>query len=58
MAAIIAVGLDSTLGFFHASRTAAHPLALDLLELFRTTLGICRWWRPSTVGNGRTNTWP
>ena len=38
MAAIIAVGLDSTLGFFHAPRTAAHPLALDLLELFRTTL--------------------
>ena len=38
MAAIIAVGLDSTIGFFHAPRTAAHPLALDLLELFRTTL--------------------
>ena len=38
MAAIITVGLDSTLGFFHAPRTAAHPLALDLLELFRTTL--------------------
>ncbi|MCY3772677.1 MAG: type I-MYXAN CRISPR-associated endonuclease Cas1 [Gemmatimonadetes bacterium] len=38
MAAIIAVGLDSTFGFFHAPRTAAHPLALDLMELFRTTL--------------------
>ena len=38
MAAIIAVGLDSTIGFFHAPRTAAHPLALDLMELFRTTL--------------------
>ena len=38
MAAIIAVGLDSTLGFFHTPRTAAHPLALDLMELFRTTL--------------------
>ncbi len=38
MAAIIAVGLDSTVGFFHAPRTAAHPLALDLMELFRTTL--------------------
>ena len=25
MAAIIAVGLDSTIGFFHAPRTAAHP---------------------------------
>ena len=38
MAAIISVGLDSTVGFFHAPRTAAHPLALDLMELFRTTL--------------------
>ena len=38
MAAIIAVGLDSAVGFFHAPRTAAHPLALDLMELFRTTL--------------------
>ncbi len=38
MAAIIAVGLDSTIGFFHRPRTAAHPLALDLMELFRTTL--------------------
>ncbi len=38
MAAIIAVGLDSTIGFLHAPRTAAHPLALDLMELFRTTL--------------------
>ena len=38
MAAIIAVGLDSTVGFFHAPRTAAHPLALDLMELFRTTV--------------------
>ena len=38
MAAIITVGLDSTIGFFHAARTAAHPLALDLMELFRTTV--------------------
>ncbi len=38
MAAIIAVGLDSTVGFFHVPRTAAHPLALDLMELFRTTV--------------------
>lgn len=38
MAAIIAVGLDSAVGFFHAPRTAAHPLALDLMELFRTTV--------------------
>jgi CRISPR-associated protein Cas1 len=38
MAAILSVGLDPALGFFHAPRSAAYPLALDLMELFRTTL--------------------
>ena len=38
MGATIAVGLDSTIGFLHAPRSAAHPLVLDLMELFRTTL--------------------
>lgn len=38
MAAIIAVGLDPAFGFFHQPRSAAYPLALDLMELFRTTL--------------------
>ena len=38
MAAITVVGLDSTLGFLHAPRTAAHPLALDLMEMFRVTM--------------------
>ena len=38
MAAIITVGLDSTLGFFHTPRSAAHPLALDLMEIFRVLL--------------------
>lgn len=38
MAAIISVGLDSTLGFFHTPRSAAHPLALDLMELFRVIM--------------------
>ncbi len=38
MAAIIVVGLDSTLGFFHTPRSAAHPLALDLMEIFRVLL--------------------
>lgn len=38
MAAIISVGLDPALGFFHTPRSAAYPLALDLMELFRTTL--------------------
>jgi CRISPR-associated protein Cas1 len=38
MAAVICVGLDPALGFFHRPRSAAYPLALDLMELFRTTL--------------------
>jgi len=38
IAAILCVGLDPALGFFHRPRSAAYPLALDLMELFRTTL--------------------
>jgi CRISPR-associated protein Cas1 len=38
MSAIIAVGLDPAFGFFHTPRSAAYPLALDLMELFRTVL--------------------
>lgn len=33
--AILAVGLDPSLGFYHQPRSQAHPLALDLMELFR-----------------------
>lgn len=36
--AIIAVGLEPSFGFYHQPRSAAHPLVLDLMELFRTTL--------------------
>jgi CRISPR-associated protein Cas1 len=38
LAAIISVGLEPAIGFFHRPRSAAHPLALDIMELFRTTL--------------------
>jgi CRISPR-associated protein Cas1 len=38
MQAILAVGLEPTFGFFHQPRSAAHPLALDLMELFRVPL--------------------
>lgn len=38
MAAILSVGLDPAFGFFHTPRSAAYPLALDLMELFRTVL--------------------
>ena len=36
--AIIAVGLEPAFGFFHRPRSAAHPLVLDVMELFRVPL--------------------
>ncbi len=36
--AIVAVGLDPALGFFHTPRSSAPPLVLDLMELFRLPL--------------------
>ena len=38
MNAIMVVGLDPSLGFFHRPRSQAPPLALDLMELFRVPL--------------------
>lgn len=38
MGAIMNVGLDPSFGFFHQPRSAAYPLALDVMELFRTVL--------------------
>jgi CRISPR-associated protein Cas1 len=38
MQATLAVGLEPSFGFFHTPRSAAHPLALDLMELFRVSL--------------------
>jgi CRISPR-associated protein Cas1 len=36
--AILVVGLDPSLGFYHTPRSQAHPLSLDLMEIFRVTL--------------------
>ena len=36
--AIMAVGLEPAFGFFHRPRSAAHPLVLDLMEVFRVPL--------------------
>jgi CRISP-associated protein Cas1 len=38
MQAVIAVGLEPACGFYHTPRSAAHPLVLDLMELFRVPL--------------------
>lgn len=35
MQAVVAVGLEPAFGFYHQPRSAAHPLVLDLMELFR-----------------------
>jgi len=36
--ALLASGLEPSLGFFHTPRSAAYPLVLDLMELFRVPL--------------------
>lgn len=36
--AILTVGLDPSLGFYHTPRSQAQPLALDLMEIFRVPL--------------------
>jgi CRISP-associated protein Cas1 len=36
--AIVAVGLHPGVGFYHRPRSAAHPLALDVMELFRVPI--------------------
>lgn len=38
MNAVMVVGLDPALGFYHRPRSQAPPLALDLMELFRVPL--------------------
>ena len=38
MSAILSVGLEPALGFYHQPRTQAPPLALDLIEIFRVPL--------------------
>ncbi|MCI0412372.1 type I-MYXAN CRISPR-associated endonuclease Cas1 [bacterium] len=38
MSAILTVGLDPAFGFYHRPRSQAHPLALDLIELFRVAM--------------------
>jgi CRISPR-associated protein Cas1 len=51
---ILTVGLEPALGFYHQPRTAAPPLVLDLMELFRTLL----WDIPliGSVNRGQWNT--
>ena len=52
MRAVLASGLEPSLGFFHTPRSAAYPLVLDLMELFRVPL-----WDMVQVGSLNRGQW-
>jgi CRISPR-associated protein Cas1 len=52
MGAILACGLEPAFGFFHTPRSAAYPLVLDVMELFRVTL-----WDMPLVGSMNRGQW-
>lgn len=52
MAAILSVGLDPCLGFLHTPRSAAHPLALDIMEIFRPLM-----WDIALIGSVNRGQW-
>lgn len=52
MRALLAVGLEPVLGFYHTPRSAAHPLVLDLMELFR-----CPLWDLVVAGSLNRGQW-
>ncbi len=49
---IIAVGLEPAFGFLHQPRTAAHPLVLDIMELFRVPV-----WDMPLIGSINRRQW-
>ena len=50
--AVLVVGLEPSLGFYHTARSSAHPLALDLMELFRTPI-----WDVAVLGSVNRKQW-
>ena len=52
MRAVLASGLEPALGIFHTPRSAAYPLVLDLMELFRVTL-----WDMPMIGSLNRGQW-
>ena len=52
MRGVLASGLEPALGFFHTPRSAAYPLVLDVMELFRVTL-----WDMPLVGSLNRGQW-
>jgi len=49
---IISVGLEPAFGFYHQPRSAAPPLVLDVMELFRTPL-----WELPLIGSLNRGQW-
>lgn len=52
MRAVIASGLEPALGFYHTPRSAAYPLVLDLMEIFRVPL-----WDMVMIGSLNRGQW-
>jgi CRISPR-associated protein Cas1 len=52
MNSLLSVGLDPCLGFMHTPRSAAYPLALDLMDLFRLLL-----WDMPLIGSVNRGQW-
>ncbi len=50
--AIVATGMEPAFGFYHTPRSAAHPLVLDLMELFRLPI-----WDIAVIGSINRKTW-
>ncbi len=49
---LLAVGLDPAFGYFHQPRSAAPPLVMDVMEIFRTLL-----WEMPLVGSLNRRQW-
>lgn len=52
MRAVLASGLEPALGFYHTPRSAAYPLVLDLMEIFRVPL-----WDMVIIGSLNRGQW-
>lgn len=52
VSALLGVGLEPAFGFMHTPRSAAYPLALDLMDLFRLIL-----WDVPVIGSVNRKQW-
>jgi CRISPR-associated protein Cas1 len=52
MRAVLATGLEPAVGFYHTPRSAAHPLVLDTMEMFRSPL-----WDMVVIGSLNRGQW-